>query len=1033
MASDYTWFTVPKGFGFRAALNARGEALPCQFLPAPFGRGRIEGLLLVRTAQGDEGVRLTEGPEAPPRAIEPFAKTCGQGLRVETPGGCFVLEDGLKGGGRLDGGDYRLFDGDVRAEAAAGELFDWCRVYATPLGGDGKALAGVTACYDFVRLKDAPLTQIFACFDAPASYTVSEVRFAQLVIGKSAYTGWSAGRPACGGTFEPDPETRTVPILQGTIPAVDYETKAGYEIMFEHYMGLTGPDSALALVGSEVNACYYPHTRFGAAWWAVGVEPYRGLQNLDEYGADNPLTASLISGDAARAPEAWLSRLPRIVRTAGEAAGRTAVIESGDLRATFGALAGGVRLEALEDRKTGRRLLGGGAGPLISLQLRDPKTQRELWLNSSEGWGQVSLAASEGALEIALSGHPAAPGLGLRLTGRADRARSRISWRVSADNASEIWALVACGYPRLHFDWDGPLDLITPYQSGKRHADVGACAVSWHGDYSNLWCPMPLLAACDPEAGRGLYCAVHDSAPYTKRVRLDKHFGGYGGMGLTYVAEDSERAGNGQALSGEAVWQLFDGDWYDAAAVYRDFVGRRAEWMPRIGDDGARTDTPAWMGDIGLWAVAGVTDDNDWVSPMIALQQRVGVPLAVHLYSWHKIPFDTCYPHYFPVKDSTLPGIRRLQAAGIRVMPYINARLWDVHDDEDYEKYTGVKPDITFNKEGLRSATMAWDGTIYREAYISRRLNGERVRLNGACLSQGCWHDVVENLCRRIYTELGVDGVYLDQMSGGSFAPCYHPDHGHPLGEGGVWYMRGAQAMMKRLNALRERLGVAGIYTSEQNAEVYCDILDGQLVWHWSSGGLIPFYPAVYSDRIGLFGRNFPLAKTLGRQDRLYARLTFAEQLTFGDQPGWGTAFLTNPGQTEADLAFYIAALRLRHKFRAYYTHGRLLRPPQVTCGAAPIVTHHTSDYNTSALYGPGVSAALRAHPTDGTRLLVLVNVTDEAQPCRLKCDLPDGEVLFEGLPGAAAVTGGALSVTLPPLSALMGVWRGPDRQKDMR
>ena len=536
---------------------------------------------------------------------------------------------------------------------------------------------------------------------------------------------------------------------------------------------------------------------------------------------------------------------------------------------------------------------------------------------------------------------------------------------------------------------------------------------------------MPLLTAWNPNTGRGIYYAVHDPEPYTKRVRLDKHFGGNGYLSLSYVAEDSERIGNSQALSGKAIWRLYEGDWYDAAMIYRDWVGTNAHWMPKMDAQNERYDTPEWMHDIGFWSHWSV-DDQDaatWTQPLLDLQRKVGVPLAVHLYRWHKIPFDTCYPHYFPVQGSTLEGIRILQAAGIHVMPYINARLWDVHDGEDFVKYTGMEPPFTFEKEGIRSATMGWDGKIYKEAYVSRRLNGERVRLNGACLSQDSWLDVVEGLCERMYSELGVDGVYLDQMSGCSYASCYNPAHGHPLGEGGVWYMNGAQKLMKRLDALRKRMGKAGIYTSEQNAEVYANILDGQLVWHWSSGGLIPFYSAVYSDRIELFGRNFPISPKMVDDDIFYARITFAEQLIFGDQMGWHTTFLVNEKQREADLAFYTAAIRMRYKHRAYYTHGQLLRPPKVSCDAPAIVVHHTSDYNTGALFGNPITAALRGHPTDGTKLLVVVNISDQSLPCELQCDLPDGEIQLEGgLECSATVRDGKIALTMPPLSVVMSI-----------
>jgi hypothetical protein len=61
--------------------------------------------------------------------------------------------------------------------------------------------------------------------------------------------------------------------------------------------------------------------------------------------------------------------------------------------------------------------------------------------------------------------------------------------------------------------------------------------------------------------------------------------------------------------------------------------------------------------------------------------------VGFHWYNWHLIPYDNDYPHYFPTKPGFIEGIRELQEAGIRVMPYINGRLWDTRDrgGEDWQ------------------------------------------------------------------------------------------------------------------------------------------------------------------------------------------------------------------------------------------------------------------------------------------------------------------------------------------------------------
>ena len=111
--------------------------------------------------------------------------------------------------------------------------------------------------------------------------------------------------------------------------------------------------------------------------------------------------------------------------------------------------------------------------------------------------------------------------------------------------------------------------------------------------------------------------------------------------------------------------------------------------------------------------------------------------------------------------------------------------------------------------------------------------------------------------------------------------------------------------MMQRLSDLRLRKGLESIYITEDHSEQFIDVMDGMLVWHWSSGGLVPAFSAVYSDQVELFGRNYPLAEKLSEEDRKYARITFAEQMTFGDQLGWNVSFLKNSGRVQTDMDMY--------------------------------------------------------------------------------------------------------------------------------
>src|SRR5690606_17858885 len=131
-------------------------------------------------------------------------------------------------------------------------------------------------------------------------------------------------------------------------------------------------------------------------------------------------------------------------------------------------------------------------------------------------------------------------------------------------------------------------------------------------------------------------------------------------------------------LPGEAVWRLLRGDWFDAAVIYRDWARANAKWYPPLGPDG-RDDTPPWMRELSVWVLTGGPPEQV-VPDVEQFTKAIGIPVGLHWYNWHEIPFDNDYPHYFPTKQGFADAVAKLQEGGVYVMPYINGRLWDTRD-----------------------------------------------------------------------------------------------------------------------------------------------------------------------------------------------------------------------------------------------------------------------------------------------------------------------------------------------------------------
>ena len=144
---------------------------------------------------------------------------------------------------------------------------------------------------------------------------------------------------------------------------------------------------------------------------------------------------------------------------------------------------------------------------------------------------------------------------------------------------------------------------------------------------------------------------------------------------------------------------------------------------------------------------------------------------------------------------------------GCYVMPYTNGRLWDTRDRED--------KDWQFSSTGSKGVCRRANGKMYTETYRSKEKDGSKVVFGVMCPGSQVWKDKVsENDCR-IVNEVGLNGVYMDQIAAARPVSCEDPSHGHPLG-GGSWWV---EEYRKMLQGIRTKFPADRIMASECNAE----------------------------------------------------------------------------------------------------------------------------------------------------------------------------------------------------------------------
>ena len=454
-----------------------------------------------------------------------------------------------------------------------------------------------------------------------------------------------------------------------------------------------------------------------------------------------------------------------------------------------------------------------------------------------------------------------------------------------------------------------------------------------------------------------LYLAAHDGRAHHKEFVFEPE----PPQGQFCLRTEFPPAGAGPGLKRwrlpwEAVVGVFEGDWYDAASLYREWALKSAPWngKRRLTRGGG---IPAKLQDVDLW-VCESGSASEVVPKAKRLQDFFGVNTAVHWYNWHQIPFDDQYPEYFPTKEGFAQGVAELKEAGILTMPYINGRLWD-------------PATTSWRDENAGSAAIeSEEGTRHEEVY------GSSVPLVPMCPGTKLWQDKIAGLVQRLIAECGVSGVYIDQIGIAKAYACYASEHGHAKGGGDFW-RRGYQNLLRKC---RRHLGPDNFLTTEEACEPWNDLLDAFLMVNTTQRGypILPLYSAVYGGRTLQFGFQY-----LGREDAekgLPWRAKMARNFLWGGQLGWVPAWVLDR-DLRKEAAFLRDLLHCRRQVRPFFIHGRMLRPPAVR--GAPLLKIVGSEMGD--LPALRIATAMASAWKRGTSLMVaLVNLRDRPITARL-------------------------------------------------
>lgn len=542
-------------------------------------------------------------------------------------------------------------------------------------------------------------------------------------------------------------------------------------------------------------------------------------------------------------------------------------------------------------------------------------------------WRSLSPADENGTVDVFVS---------VSLTSGGDAAE----WRMQVRNRSRYWGLASTDFP------------VIPQMADPGEATALLPTGNWGGKLVPGFTGGRILAYPSASMPVQTFAMIKDGLFGLQITSLDgtaqrKDFNFSAGLDfwMRYICPDEGRPGNSNAPDFAVETASFCGDWTVAAARYRQWALEQ-KWAAK-GPLIRREDFCKRMGDVGFWmSLAG---DAATVSNATArtLEAMPGIPIGVHWYRWHQIPFDNSYPEYFPEKPGVRDTVKWMKGRGVLVMPYMNAKLWD----SEIGSFAGA----------FHAACKKSGGTTnHVEIYASKR------RMAPMCPTTPLWRCTVAGVCGRIVSELGADAIYLDQVGASRPVLCYDPMHGHPIGGGG-WWTQGYRDLLKPIRAEAKRRGV--VMTTENTAEPYMDSFDGYLAWLPRTPEDVPMLPAVYS------GHTVYFSSPQSPQDSIDSYCAMqGRDFLWGCAVGWNGPWILNDAHKE-HLAFTARLCRERLALKDFMVYGKFAGeipvPPEMP--QVDVVWHRKPGerFRMSAVIG-----AVWKDYTGRRRCTVLVNIS---------------------------------------------------------
>ena len=665
-------------------------------------------------------------------------------------------------------------------------------------------------------------------------------------------------------------------------------------------------------------------------------------------------------------------------------------ISSGRISITMANSGNGIRITHIKDN--GTELLDTNANSSIfTLQITDLNTNSLQTISASTAWGNVNINSTGSSCEIVFQ-NPLNTNLPNTLTAKLyiNTNDEKSSWDLGVTGLGSYASLEDIIFPQINILAQGNDNFLYPLYSGRITKNPGS-GIDYYDDasdpyddrvgiYTRGWgTTMQFFSYYN--ANYGIYFGFHDSGASLKIFGVKNENGGIK-IQCTTPAANKSVAANDWNMPGHFELDLFNGDWYDAALIYKEWVSDSAKYWP--------ANTPEHIarqhniGDIGVWLSSYISDTSSMSVMQGYIQTSLNFfdfPVGVHIYKWNEYEYDHFYPNYFPERnglDTLIANIQNNNDAVI--MPYINGRLWDTGIGGNDPGDSAAA--IYFNSSGLADAAKQSNGSYYYSTFSSNKFAT-------MCAAQPDWQDLMTEVAFHLTDSgrLGAHSIYIDMVGAASAAQCMDTTHNHSLGGGSFW-SDGYRQMLKKIH---DSIPYGDFITVEGGCDYLADQVDAFMVQGWQTDNQVPAWQAIYTGKVQLFG-TLTGASMYGDQ-RFYGRLSQA--FTYGVQTGRQFIWLAiNPSQTTDKLmaANYVKSLgRLRYKLRDFMSYGEMKRPIKVN-GTIPDISYTVRDWGgcrcTHTITNPAIRSTV--WQSDTSVIVLFANGRIQSQP-----GVPGGNINF--------------------------------------